>query len=49
MWYNNKNIKNYNKDKINNIISLREPKVAENLVSKNYLLSPMFVVKLKIK
>lgn len=32
--------KNDNKDKINNTISYREPEAAENLASKNYLLSP---------
>ena len=33
-------IKNKSKDKINYKISFREPKEAENLVSKNNLLSP---------
>ncbi len=42
LWYNNIQIKrkNKSKDNINYVISLREPKEAENLVSKNSLLSP---------
>ena len=41
-------MKRHNKDNKNNTITLREPKVAVNLVSKNYFLSP-YVSKLKGK
>ena len=42
MWYNNIQVKNKNKskDNTNYKITFREPKEAENLVSKNNLLSP---------
>lgn len=40
-------IKNKSKDNINYIITFREPKEAENLVSKNSLLSPLLFSNLK--
>ena len=40
--------KRHNKDNKNNVISSREPKVAANLASKNYFLSP-YVSKPKAK
>lgn len=42
MWYNNVQVKkkNKSKDNTNYKITFREPKEAENLVSKNNLLSP---------
>ena len=42
MWYNSVQVKNRDKseDNTNYTITFREPKEAENLVSKNNLLSP---------
>lgn len=50
MWYNNMQVKknkNKSKDNINYTIAFREPEEAENLVSKNNLLSPYLLLNWK--